>query len=99
MAIQVLVQNTEDPDPTQHLLNIKCLGDCHTDQAPVGEIIYNHLVTMTRTETITPTQPNNIWRILEFKRDPMMIFTINFRPEQFNYNMLAPSAEWLSEDT
>lgn len=48
------------------------------------QIIYNHLIIMTRTKVVTPSMPDNIYRIMEYIGVPMRMFSVNFRLEQFN---------------
>lgn len=57
------------------------------------QIIYNHLVIMTRTKAVTPTMPNNIYYILEFAGVPIRMFLANFGPEHFNWTLPAPLGE------
>lgn len=54
-----------------------------------AQIIFNHLMMMTRTKVVVPTKLNNIWKILEYTGVPMCMFSVNFKPENFNWMFLA----------
>lgn len=59
---------------------------------PWAQIIYNHLVIMTKSKVVTPAIPENIYRIMEFIEVPVRIFSANIEPEQFNWMIPTPSS-------
>lgn len=100
----MLGQNAEDENQTKHFLNTECPGDNHIDQAtvdmvhPMGPNHLRPLVTMKRSKAVTLAMLDNIYRILEFARVSVQMFSTNFGPEQYNYTLPAPSGEWRSEE-
>lgn len=68
------------------------------ERIPRAQIIYNHLVTMTRTKAMTHVIMDNIWRVLEFVGVPIRMFSVNFVLEQFNCTLSVASTEGLSKD-